>query len=192
MSLFPRNPPAAVWTDDGYDYSLADGMRRDAVVTELAKRAFHPAFLQEYWQKDHHLSELQRQNLDLVRALNEMQHSYYVLSCHLSNSNRDGVWEMNRRLARLLDQMIDKSPSGTTRSRTIAELVSDIETKEKKIGNLERSLREQQAVLEHTSYQLAQMEMVARQQGKQETAKLPYGYPIELSTYAQHPVSSTR
>jgi septal ring factor EnvC (AmiA/AmiB activator) len=85
---------------------------------------------------------------------------------------------MNRRLARLIDQIIDRSSTEVTPSQAIAELVSDIEAKEKEICNLKGSLQEQQVVLEHRSHQLARMEMLLSQQGKHEMAKILSGSAV--------------
>jgi hypothetical protein len=85
---------------------------------------------------------------------------------------------MNRRLARSIDQIIDQSSTDVTPSRAIADLVSDIEAKEKEIRNLKDSLQDQQVVLEHRSYQLARMEMLLSQQGKHKMAEIPSGSTV--------------
>jgi hypothetical protein len=169
---FSHSLPTGIRPIGSYGLSFVDNTRSDSAVAELATQILRPDFLQEHWQKDRQLSELQRQNLDLARALMEMQHSNSVLSSHLSYSNQNSVWDMNRRLARLIDQIIDRSSTDVTPSQAIAELVSEIEAKEKEICNLKGSLREQQVVLEHRSHQLARME------GKHEMAKIPSGLTV--------------
>jgi DNA repair exonuclease SbcCD ATPase subunit len=175
---FSHSPPAGIRPNGSYGSSFVDNTSSDSAVAKLATRILRSDFLQEHWQKDRQLSELQRQNLDLARALTKMQHSNSVLSCHLSYSNQNAVWDMNRRLARLIDQMIDQSSTAATPSRTIADLVSDIEAKEKEICDLKGSLQEQRVVLEHRSHQLAHMEMLLGQQGKHEMAKIPSGSTV--------------
>ena len=172
---FSHSSPAGIRPNGSYGSSFVDNTSSDSAVAELATQILRPAFLQEHWQKDHRLSELQRQNMDLARALTEMQHSNWVLSSHLSYRNQNSVWAMNRRLARLIDQIIDRSSTDVTPSRAILELVSDIEAMEKEICNLKGSLQEQQVVLEHWSHQLARMEMLLSQQGKHEMANIPSG-----------------
>ena len=178
--VFPslHSPPAGIRPNGSYGSSFVDNTSSDSAVAELATQILRPDFLQEHWQKDRQLSELQRQNMDLARALTEMQHSNWVLSSHLSYRNQNSVWDMNRRLARLIDQIIDRSSTDVTPSRAISELVSDIEAKEKEIYNLKDSLQEQQVVLEHRSHQLTRMEMLLSQQGKHEMANIPSGSTV--------------
>jgi hypothetical protein len=67
---FSHSPPAGIHPNGIYGSSFMDNTRSDSAVAELATRILRPGFLQEHWQKDRQLSELQRQNLELARALN--------------------------------------------------------------------------------------------------------------------------